>query len=89
MDEALYFAEKACLSKNDSDALKFFSKARQLDSSWERAANASVEKVVYKNEIAFLLQFLSEDDPPFREAKQNFDKANLIVASKCLALAEE
>ena len=89
VNEAFYFAEKACLSKNDSDALKFFSKARQLDSNWERAANASVEKVVYKNEISFLLQYLSENDPQFRDAKQKFDKANLIVASECLALTQE
>lgn len=87
--EALYFAERACLSTNDTDALKFFSKARQLNSSWERAANASVEKVVYKYEMNFLSQYLSEEDPSFREAKQKFDKANLIVASECAALQED
>ena len=88
-EEATYFAEKACLSKNDTDSLKFFSKARQLDSSWERVANASVEKVIYKYEMNFLSQYLSEDEPSFREAKQKFDKANLIVASECAALQED
>lgn len=88
-EEARSFAEKACLSKNETDVLKFFSKARQLDSSWERIANASVERAVYKYEMNFLLQYVSEEDTAFRDAKQKYDRANLIVASECAALQVE
>jgi len=88
-EEARYFAEMACLSKKETDVLKYFSKARQLDSSWERTANASVERAVYKYEMNFLLQYLPEEDPSFRDAKQKYDRANLIVASECAALQED
>ena len=87
--DANFYATEACSNAKGVPAMVTmvnWSKARQLDSKWDRAANAHADSQVFKTELDRLSQYLDNDDPRFREVELNWSRAGLILISECSAL---
>jgi hypothetical protein len=87
--DANFYATEACSNAKGVPAMVTmvnWSKARQLDSKWDRAANAHTDSQVFKAELDRLSQYLDNDDPQFREVELNWSRAGLILISECSAL---
>jgi hypothetical protein len=84
--EANDYAAEACKNGKGIQGMVTWSKASQLDSRWERAANAHADSQVFKAELDRLSQYLEKDDVLYREVELSWSRASFILISECAAL---
>ena len=87
--DAKYFASEACKKGNGIEAMVMWSKARQLDEIWTRAADAHADSQVYKGELVYLSKFLDKENPQYRDVEMKWSRASFILISECAAIKIE
>jgi hypothetical protein len=87
--DAKYYASEACKKGDGIEAMVMWSKARQLDEKWTRAADAHADSQLYKGELNYLSKFLDKENPQYRDVEMNWSRASFVLISECAALKIE